>query len=222
MEPSVNVELHDLNHATLSIELWGSIWLYRRPEGRSWPIGTSLSVLPITFPWRYCREDHTTGCIKLTNGLIPLPSPCLRSPLPLPSLHFLSPLSFPSPPSPPFTSPSLPPSLHIHPPFPSLPSHPYPTPPPPWILRRYDILVFLQQYLWMASTVPMGVWDQYANSVMVWSPGGPPPCVWLQVVVPISFRCLNHRMVVCGTLKRLALSAVLKLVFLSLWTMVRP
>ena len=141
----------------------------------------------------------------------------------------------PLPPLPPFSlSPLLPlpslPSLHLplppsfppHPPSLPLPTPPPSPPPPPWILRRYDILVFLQQYLWMASTVLMGVWDQYANFVMVWSPGGPPPCVWLQVVVPISFRCLNHRMVVCGTLKRLALSAVLKLVVLSLWTMVRP
>ena len=134
MDPSVNVELHDLNHATLSIELWGSIWLYRRPEGRSWPIGTSLSVLPITFPWRYCREDHTTSCIKLTNGHIPLPSRCLRSPSPSPpSPPSIFSLPSPSPPSPPFTSPSLPPSLHIHPPFPSLPPLPtFPLPPGYW------------------------------------------------------------------------------------------
>ena len=50
---------------------------------------------------------------------------------------------------------------------------------------------------------------------------------WFEVVL-ISFgRCLNHRIVVCGTLKRLAPSAVLKLVCskltdLSLKTMVMP
>ena len=57
--------------------------------------------------------------------------------------------------------------------------------------------------------------------------GGSPQCEWFQVV-PISCRrCVNHIIVVCGTLKRLAPSAVLNLVcsipnVLSLSTMMRP
>ena len=57
-------------------------------------------------------------------------------------------------------------------------------------------------------------------------PGGSPLRGWFQVV-PISCRrCLNHRIVVCGTSKRLAPFAILKLVcsiqiILSLLTMVR-
>ena len=43
-------------------------------------------------------------------------------------------------------------------------------------------------------------------------PGGSPLCGWFQLI-PISCRrCLNHSIVVCGTLKRLARSAVFKLV----------
>ena len=58
-------------------------------------------------------------------------------------------------------------------------------------------------------------------------PGSSPLRVWFQVVLIIFRRCLDHRIVVCGTLKRLAPSAVLKLVCsipitLSLSTMVRP
>ena len=36
------------------------------------------------------------------------------------------------------------------------------------IFGRYDVLVFLQQFLWMASIDPIGVWGEYANLMMVW------------------------------------------------------
>ena len=37
-----------------------------------------------------------------------------------------------------------------------------------WIFGRYDVLVFLQQFLWMVSTDPISVWGEYANHVMEW------------------------------------------------------
>ena len=33
---------------------------------------------------------------------------------------------------------------------------------------RYDVVVFLQQFLWMASTDPRGVWGEYANPLKMW------------------------------------------------------
>ena len=36
------------------------------------------------------------------------------------------------------------------------------------IFGRYDVLVVLQQFLWMASTDPIGVSGEYANPVTVW------------------------------------------------------
>ena len=58
-------------------------------------------------------------------------------------------------------------------------------------------------------------------------PGGSPLLGWFQVTQISCRRCLNHRIVLCGTFKRLAPSAVLKLVcsipiVISLSTMVRP
>ena len=86
---------------------------------------------------------------------------------------------------------------------------------------------FPQQFLWKVSTDPIDVWGECANSLTGWFLEVATLRGWFQVV-PISYRRrLNHRIVVCVTLKRLAPSSVFKLVcstpiVLSLSTMVRP
>ena len=35
-----------------------------------------------------------------------------------------------------------------------------------WIFGHYNVLVFQQQFLWMVSTEPLGVWSEYANPLM--------------------------------------------------------
>ena len=37
-----------------------------------------------------------------------------------------------------------------------------------WIFGRYDDLVFLQQFLWIVSTDPIGVWGEYVNPLTAW------------------------------------------------------
>ena len=94
-----------------------------------------------------------------------------------------------------------------------------------WILRRYEVQGFWQYFLWMVSTDPIVVWDEYANPLSAWLfevahyVGG---SRWSQSLVG-----LNHRIFFCGTQKRLPPFAVLKLIcsisiVLSLSTMVRP
>ena len=46
-----------------------------------------------------------------------------------------------------------------------------------WIFRRYDVLVFLQQFLWIVSINPIGVWGEYAT--LWWCGSWRWPTTWM-------------------------------------------
>ena len=94
-------------------------------------------------------------------------------------------------------------------------------------IRALLRLGYLQQFWWMVSTDPVGVWNKYANRFDGVVSGGSSlvdVSRWSQSLVgDVS----ATEFVICATLKRLTPSAVLKLVccnliVISLSTMVRP
>ena len=95
-----------------------------------------------------------------------------------------------------------------------------------WIFGRVDTLFFRNRSCGWSPLIS-NVFEANMQSFNGVLPGGSTLRGWFQVVAISYRRCLNHRIVVRGTLKRLAPSAVPKLVcsiltILSLSTMMRP